>query len=103
MAWMLTAVVQGTCSSFRSPRVGGYPKTFTLFNGSPDGLYPNGPPAIDSEGKVYGTTTNGGSKNSWNGLEADPVKTGKRVKEPTRKGSYIPSQGRKPAKIRAGG
>jgi len=47
------------------------------FNGSPDGLYPNGPPAIDSEGKVYGTTTNGGSKNYGTVWKLTPVNTGK--------------------------
>jgi uncharacterized repeat protein (TIGR03803 family) len=47
------------------------------FNGSPDGLYPNGPPVIDSEGKVYGTTTNGGSKNYGTVWRLTPVKTGK--------------------------
>jgi hypothetical protein len=39
-----------------------------VFDGSlvgtiPDGLIPNGPPAVDSAGNVYGTTTIGGSKN----------------------------------------
>jgi hypothetical protein len=33
------------------------------FSGSSDGVNPNGPPAIDSAGNVYGTTESGGKKN----------------------------------------
>jgi uncharacterized repeat protein (TIGR03803 family) len=44
------------------------------FNGPPDGFDPNGPPAIDSAGNVYGTTYSGGSKNIGTVWKLVPVK-----------------------------
>ena len=42
----------------------------------PDGLLPNGPPAVDSAGNVYGTTGTGGSKNLGTVWKLTPVTTG---------------------------
>jgi uncharacterized repeat protein (TIGR03803 family) len=47
------------------------------FNGPPDGSDPNGPPAIDSVGNVYGTTYAGGSKNHGTVWKLIPVTKGK--------------------------
>jgi len=47
------------------------------FNGTPDGFGPNGPPAVDSAGNVYGTTNAGGSKNRGTVWKLTPVITGK--------------------------
>jgi hypothetical protein len=42
----------------------------------PDGLIPNGPPAVDSAGNVYGTTGAGGSSNLGMVWKLSPVTTG---------------------------
>jgi len=47
------------------------------FNGSPDGLIPNGPPAIDSAGNVYGTTYGGGHEDYGTVWKLIPVTTAK--------------------------
>jgi uncharacterized repeat protein (TIGR03803 family) len=48
------------------------------FNVTPNGL-PNGPPAVDSEGNVYGTTYSGGSKGLGTVWKLVPVTTGKKA------------------------
>ena len=48
----------------------------SLVGAIPDGLQPNGPPAVDSAGNVYGTTGTGGSKNLGTVWKLTPVTTG---------------------------
>jgi len=48
----------------------------SLVGATPDGLVPNGPPALDSAGNVYGTTGAGGSKNLGTVWKLTPVTTG---------------------------
>ena len=52
------------------------------FTGSPDGSSPEGTPAVDSAGNVYGTTYQGGSMNYGTVWKLTPVTTGKK------KGTY---------------
>jgi uncharacterized repeat protein (TIGR03803 family) len=47
------------------------------FSGTPDGSNPNGLPAIDSAGNVYGTTYSGGGKNRGTVWKLIPVTKGK--------------------------
>jgi uncharacterized repeat protein (TIGR03803 family) len=46
------------------------------FSGGSDGRIPNGPPAVDSAGNVYGTTYDGGSRNHGTVWKLIPVSTG---------------------------
>ena len=48
----------------------------SLVGTTPDGLLPNGPPALDSAGNVYGTTGAGGSKNLGTVWKLTSVTTG---------------------------
>jgi uncharacterized repeat protein (TIGR03803 family) len=49
----------------------------TFVGGSKDGLNPEGSPAVDAEGSVYGTTENGGKKNYGTIWKLIPVTKGK--------------------------